>query len=240
MERTHFLAALAKDPLQNMAMVQMERLKNFSRIVSHGTAAALISKDEALIMVTAMEETDLTVLLSQMDQEQLKRTVIYVAKLSLKPIVEQFAGKRHTDGYLQFTSPFDTLTPMTCPLPFYTISLEDAPFIYAHYGKGKELGYEYILSRIQDGPGLKAVAEDGSIAGFILTHEEGSLGMLEVLPKYRGKGIGPALEYAIAKEMDKRGLLVYSNVVEGNLNSIRIHQKLGFTLCKETVAWLDW
>lgn len=65
------------------------------------------------------------------------------------------------------------------------------------------------------------------------------MGMLEVLPPYRGMGIGPALEYRLAQELDRRGLYIYSNVLPDNTNSIRIHAKLGFTRCPDLVSWLD-
>ena len=35
---------------------------------------------------------------------------------------------------------------------------------------------------------------DGVLAGLIGIHEEGSIGMLEVLPAYRRRGLGYALE----------------------------------------------
>lgn len=35
---------------------------------------------------------------------------------------------------------------------------------------------------------------DGVLAGFIGIHEEGSIGMLEVLPAYRRRSLGYALE----------------------------------------------
>lgn len=61
--------------------------------------------------------------------------------------------------------------------------------ILAHYHLGSE---EYIKERLLNGCMFGAFVE-GKMAGFIGTHIEGSIGMLEVYEEYRRRGIAESL-----------------------------------------------
>lgn len=76
------------------------------------------------------------------------------------------------------------------------------------------------------------------LAGFIGTHEEGSIGMLEVMPEFRGKGIGSELErYAINRAIAK-GRYPYCQVKEDNEISMKLQKSLGMEISKTKVYWL--
>ena len=76
------------------------------------------------------------------------------------------------------------------------------------------------------------------LAGFIGTHEEGSIGMLEVIPEFRGKGIGSELErYAINSAIAK-GRYPYCQVKEDNEISMKLQKSLGMEISKTKVYWL--
>ena len=228
---------LVLDAPQNVALLQMLRQKSYEAIYTVKSAVGLrVANGET--MVSAANAEDLDALITLMGPDTLKNT-IYLARYSLYPVLERRLGTLKPHCFLQYFAQRDALTPMTCSLDIRPVTLADAPFVQAHYGHGHGARLEYVEERIQKGPGYLALAETGSIAGFILTHTEGSMGMLEVLPPYRGMGIGPALEYRLAQELDRRGLYIYSNVLPDNTNSIRIHAKLGFTRCPDLVSWLD-
>lgn len=75
-------------------------------------------------------------------------------------------------------------------------------------------------------------------AGFIGVHGEGSMGLLEVFPEYRRRGVASALEGAMTNRMLKKGLIPYGHVVVGNEASRALQRKLGFTFAEKTVRWL--
>ncbi|MCI5856963.1 MAG: GNAT family N-acetyltransferase [Agathobacter sp.] len=82
--------------------------------------------------------------------------------------------------------------------------------------------------------------EDGteSFAGFVGKHAEGSVGMLTVLPEFRGQKIALALEtYMINKELEQ-GFTPYGQVREDNAASIKLQQKVGLCFSKTPIFWV--
>ena len=97
---------------------------------------------------------------------------------------------------------------------------------------------EYVRDRIEKGWMFGAFV-DGKLAGFIGMHTEGGLGMLEVLPEYRGRGIGRALEtYAVNISLEQ-GYTPFGQVVEDNLVSVKLQESLGFYFAKDKVYWVE-
>lgn len=78
---------------------------------------------------------------------------------------------------------------------------------------------------------------NGEIAGYIGKHEEGSIGLLEVFPSARGKGIGSALLCAAVKNALNRGEIAYSNIVSDNEASLKLHARLGYIPSDKLIYW---
>lgn len=79
---------------------------------------------------------------------------------------------------------------------------------------------------------------NGGIVGFIGEHLEGSMGLLEVFPQYRGNGYGTELESFLIAHMLNEGLIPFCQVETENQKSLKLQQKLGLTLSAEHVYWL--
>lgn len=79
---------------------------------------------------------------------------------------------------------------------------------------------------------------DGACAGFAGFHEEGSIGMLEVLPAWRRRGLGELLLRAGGKPALERGALPFAQVIEDNAPSLDLQQKAGLTLSGTRMFWL--
>ena len=95
----------------------------------------------------------------------------------------------------------------------------------------------YIEERVKDKE-LYGAFLGNRLAGFIGTHEEGSIGMLEVMPEFRGKCIGSELErYAINRAISK-GRYPYCQVKEKNEISMKLQKSLGMEISKTKVYWL--
>lgn len=98
-------------------------------------------------------------------------------------------------------------------------------------------GREYLRGRIRRGCMYGAFAGE-LLAGFIGVHEEGSIGMLEVLPAYRRKGIGAALEAYMVNLFLERGFTPYGQVGTDNPASEKMQEKLGLCFSREEIFWL--
>lgn len=118
-----------------------------------------------------------------------------------------------------------------------TLTEEFIPFVAEHYS---EIGSpEYVTERILHGAVYGAFYEE-KIVGFIADHEEGSIGMLYVLPEYRKRHVAMALETYCMNLAVERGEIPYGQVVLGNEASIRLQEKMGICFAKETIVWMGW
>jgi GNAT superfamily N-acetyltransferase len=112
---------------------------------------------------------------------------------------------------------------------------DNIDFVYNNYTlKFTRSHIEYILSSV----GLYGAYVDGQLVGFIGRHEERSLGLLEVVPEYRRRGIATELEnYMINKLLDN-GEVPYGHIIYSNEKSIAMHKKYGFTFSDTPVYWI--
>lgn len=96
----------------------------------------------------------------------------------------------------------------------------------------------YLRERIEKGWMFGAFFEE-ELAGFVGMHTEGSIGMLTVLPQYRGRRIGKALEtYAVNVSLEQ-GFTPYGQVKEGNEISLHLQESLGLCFSKTRLYWLE-
>lgn len=78
----------------------------------------------------------------------------------------------------------------------------------------------------------------GECVGFIGSHLEGSMGLLEVLPEYRRRGFAAELERFMIGRMLQQGLFAFAQVEPWNEKSIGLQKKLGMRISEERVYWL--
>ena len=113
------------------------------------------------------------------------------------------------------------------------LTMEQLQFVREHYDEDEG----YMKSRIEYGM-LGAFDEKGNCAGFVGFHGEGSMGLLTILPEYRRKGIGLALE---ARNLNRRlseGRIPFGHVVVGNEKSTGLQKKIGMEFSENIVTWV--
>ena len=123
--------------------------------------------------------------------------------------------------------------PDVCEIrPFET---KDIPFLMEHYHTVADRAY--FEERIEEGE-LFAGYRDGKLCAFIGFHDDGSGGMLEVLPAYRRLGIGSALEIFIVNEALRRGWTPYGQIFVGNEVSRKLQESLGMVVSDGEIYWM--
>lgn len=110
----------------------------------------------------------------------------------------------------------------------------DFPFVSFHYGMVSAEELTKIIRRGQ----LFIGFHDGKPIGFIGEHLEGSMGLLEILPGYRGKGYGTELEIFMIGHMLEKGQRPFCQIETDNSNSMRLQRKLGLTISEERMYWM--
>ena len=117
----------------------------------------------------------------------------------------------------------------------HVLTEEFIPFVTEHYS---EIGTEeYVTDRIRHGA-VYGAFYDEKIVGFIANHEEGSIGMLYVLPEYRKRHVAMALETYCMNLAIERSEIPYGQIVLGNKPSISLQEKMGFCFAKGTIVWM--
>ena len=96
--------------------------------------------------------------------------------------------------------------------------------------------YGYVRERIAAGC-MWGVFEDGKLAGFIGTHTEGAMGLLEILPAYRRRGFGYAMGAFLIGRQLKEGVIPYCHVIDGNEASLHLQKKLGMQKAELPAIW---
>jgi GNAT superfamily N-acetyltransferase len=127
------------------------------------------------------------------------------------------------------------LFPEQKGVSFRTLSLQDEPLVLEHYHL---VSPSYIHERIEKGI-LEGVLLEGELMGFMGQHVEGSLGMLEIFPQARRKGLASALERHFCNRLLGEGRIPYCHIVQGNEASLALHKKLGFSVSQSSITWFD-
>lgn len=97
---------------------------------------------------------------------------------------------------------------------------------------------DYVLQRLQSGVMLGAWSGD-RLAGFIGRHVEGAMGLLEVVPEFRRRGLATALEGELCRRLQEQGRVPYAHVFTDNEASLALQRKLGLSFATIQTHWLD-
>ncbi|MDD6057632.1 MAG: GNAT family N-acetyltransferase, partial [Clostridiales bacterium] len=97
---------------------------------------------------------------------------------------------------------------------------------------------DYIRDCLAEGRLYGAFFED-VLMGFIGMHKEGCIGMLEVLPQYRRRGIARALEVYMINLCLAMGYTPYGQIELGNDASQKLAASLGLVFSKTPVWFLE-
>lgn len=131
----------------------------------------------------------------------------------------------------------EPLPEAVSPAEIRPVGEDFLPFLMQHYTHADINGEEYLRERLKTGDFFGAFV-GGRPAGFIGTHEEGSMGMLEVLPEYRRKGIAAALETFQVNRILAKGAVPFAQIELDNSVSFALHRRLGFAISEESLFWL--
>ena len=132
-------------------------------------------------------------------------------------------------GYLR------TMPPSLPDLGVEVRPLEPAhlPTVCANYQMEDE---EYLGWLIDRGE-LYGAFDSDTLMAFAGRHAEGSMGLLEVLPQYRRRGLGTLLQSYIINLELARGHIPYGQVFDGNEPSLALQQSLSMTRSIRPLYW---
>lgn len=116
------------------------------------------------------------------------------------------------------------------------LSPDDTDYIFEHTNYRDFTDKAYIRDRLERDISAAIMDKDKPIA-WGLTHDDGALGFLHVLPEYRGKGYGRDIVLARIAMKREKGQPVYCNIVSGNIPAIKLMESLGFEADRK-IYWI--
>jgi 8-oxo-dGTP diphosphatase len=119
-----------------------------------------------------------------------------------------------------------------------SLSPDQAEYIHGHYEMKHILPSVYLAERIRNGPSV-GIFRDGRLVGWSMTHDEGTMGVLEVLPEYRRLGLAEKLSSALCRKVREAGSIPTVQILCGNRASPSLAEKMGFVRTAD-VTWFGW
>ncbi|MCW3488538.1 GNAT family N-acetyltransferase [Dethiobacter alkaliphilus] len=134
----------------------------------------------------------------------------------------------------QFLLPEDVeLSPESSAV---ALSPEDAPYIYQHLPYKDITSVKYIEERITQGESA-GIYEQGRLVAWAATHDDGAMGLLQVLPQYRNRGYATEVLIGLIGKIRSAGKIPFGQIEGWNVKSLNLMAKLGFVPHKD-VHWL--
>lgn len=104
----------------------------------------------------------------------------------------------------------------------------DADYIYNNYDYSDYASVSYIKQRINQDFSYGIFCDDTLVA-WIMTHDDGAIGLLHVIPEYRGRGYASTLVSKISKELNQHNRLRFMHIEEENYKSVNMALKCGYS-----------
>ena len=156
-----------------------------------------------------------------------------------KELADYFQKKHNYDKYTEnFQAVYMKKEPVKVSvegLEIRTLDARSLDLIYEHYHY--HVSRDYLKRRLEDGAIYGGFA-DGELCGFAGVHEEGAVGILKVLDKFRRRGFAEALEAHVINAVLANGEVPFVQVSPDNDASIGLQRKLGLEVSRERLYWL--
>ena len=132
-----------------------------------------------------------------------------------------------------YTKPQPLAMPQS-EMEIKTLEQSHADFVIKHYSRMRD--ESYIIERIEAKEMFGAFIGETQI-GFLGLHDEGSMGFLEILPKYRRKGLAVVLESFLINYQLSRKQIPFAHIITDNQASLNLQKKMGLEIADGTVTW---
>jgi GNAT superfamily N-acetyltransferase len=222
---------LNQNPLLHMGMIEALRRNQAELLYADIDGVMLIEAKSRAYMMSVSEPYVRERLMNQID---IAKLFLVYQKFCVPMLKSKFQYKNMLDCFQAvYTSESSMPMPGQIDLSVLNEAHEDTVLKYYHTMDDAE----YIRGRIKSREMFGAFL-NGNLVGFIGFHEEGSMGLLEVLPEYRHKGVGSLLESYMINLHLQKGWTPFCQILTDNRISLYLQQKLGLTLSADHLYWL--
>jgi len=224
---------LYKDRIKNLNMINFIRGYGIDFYSESGDSILIKGKsDKQWIYISSKSESEYRELFGEFEPED---KYIAVAEDWMLPIIKETKKIQWILRCKRYILPKE-INPKPVHHIVKKIKPYEAQYIHSNSLYSKYTSVEYIIDRVKRGIGL-GLYDKGGMVAWILTHDDGAIGFLNVLPEFRRHGYGTEITNAIIKEVREHGEIPFVHIEEDNVNSIKLAKKSGFKEDK-FVSWL--
>lgn len=229
-DRDRAVAYLEQAPLENIDM--LENLRHFgAQVLAADEEGVLLRADNGLLMLSCADEA------AERFCSGLPPAELFLAHGQAAAQAAIRATGFSVDMRCRQTAWLGAQPPPVgdTGLEMRTLGPEWEDFVQQHYGL--DIGGGYMRGRLEAGVMVGAFTE-GEIAGFAGEHAEHTMGMLEVLPAYRRRGVGRALTAHLVARNLAQGRVPHAQADVDNHASLTMQQSMGFAVGTGVLYWL--
>lgn len=226
---------LARDVLKNIDMLEILKISSTEVLAADDFGVLLRLGCLYLLSCEAGREAAyLPLLTAELASDEEPRTILLRNPALMEPLEREYGFERvlaYRHAVYLKTEPVVYTLPENTEIRL--LEQRHLPFVHAHYHMLDD--ENYLRERIEEG--MFGAFVGGALAGFVGTHEERSVGLLEVLPEYRRLGLATALEARLINHLLEHGRTPFCQIAIDNAPSLALQQKLGLTLSDSTIFW---
>lgn len=224
---------LEKDYINNISIIEF--VSDNPVVAIYQTGSSFLVKgisDQVWIYISSSIELELKALLKNIEANEL-----HFASIEdwLIPIITEGREIDWQMSAVRYYLPADIKIPQN-QIPISPLSSDDAEFIIANSNYKEFLTIDYIIDRISKSFSA-GIYENGKLAAWGLTHDDGALGSLHVVDEHRRKGYATEITISLIRQCREKGKIPYAQIVEENLPAINMVNNLGFVKDRR-VTWL--
>lgn len=218
------LTILQRDPVRNANLINFMRDYPIRRLeVCGGSVLVGGRSDRDWIYISSADEGEFRTLVGGLSDDD---TCFALMEDWMMPIVTERRQALWQMPCMKFYLPFEA--PIPAPDgPTCELVPEEAGYVFAHYDYAQYTTEPYLAERIEKGPAL-GIREDGRLVAWIMTHDDGAMGVLTVLPEYRRNGYGARITLALIERLRNENRLPFVHIEESNDKSMALSRKVGF------------
>lgn len=226
------LSFLQKDKIKNINMINF--IKNYPiHYVERFKESILVKgkSDEDWVYLSSSSEEELKTLLERCEEDEF----FVVTDDWMLPLILENREMDWKLSCMKLVFPQDREIPQS-KYKIKKLKVEDAEYILRNSKYREYTSIEYITYRIENGVAL-GIYEGDHLIAWLMTHDDGAMGFLNVLPEHRKKGYGHDLTISMIKDLRSLKEISFVHIEEDNYKSMNLALKTGFVKAGK-VHWL--
>lgn len=218
------ISILKKDLIKNINMINF--IEENEILETHTLGNAIMVKgisDREWIYFSCKDKTEFENLLGLLKPEDNNFAILEDWMIPI--LSKKFKIKIELSTIKYILSP-EVIIPQN-KISITELTPEDANYIYTYYDYRDYTDTAYIKQRIIKGISA-AIKKEEKLVAWAITHDDGAIGMLHVLPEFRRQGLAKEVTICIINKLRGLGKLPFAQIEEDNFKSINFVESLGF------------